>query len=376
MSTELRKQLGIGLLVLLTAGACHKTVDPGYPDERGDLLADLNPTMASASFSRLLDWSPDGNELYYLLLVNDLYELHALTLPSRTARLVARDNRWNWLSLGNTQMVLSPDGRFIYLVAQQVERTIGPYFLYQVATHQQNQVTLVDSSTDKLYPYGSSILLSPDGNRLSFRYSYDSVRVHNLTTKSSVRLLAQETIAFAPDARRLLLSPGSTTVYRNVSLTDFSSTEVTMGLPSTVPSSSRSEVRWNSDGIRYLYGDFYKSSTSTFGLYLWNVTQQKSTLIRPGPDEEFPVLPSSVVWSRDGQRIAFTTSRSSQSLQGSVNELIYSTDLTSLKTTKVATVILEESEKKQLFGQPLMAPDQSKLAYAIGSKIYSVSLQP
>ena len=378
MSVRLYKQLLI-FLTALSLGACHQAVTPDYPNERGELLANLNPTVASASFSQLVDWSPDGNELYYLLLVNGTYELHALSIPSRTVRLIARDDRWRQILTGNSAAVLSRDGQFIYLIARQIQTAIEPFALYQVDTHGQNQIARLDIGSPDFS--SASLVLSPDGSRLSFRYRYDSIRVHTLAAKTSIRLQAQGALAFSPDASRLLLNQGNGTVYRNVSLTDFSSADVDIRTPTASPSFSRGDVLWQSEGIRYVYGDFNPdpgkpAESSPFALFLWNVIQQKSTLIRPDLQEEFPVQSSMVTWSRNGQRIVYPTTNSSQSLKGSVNQIIYTTNMTTLQTQKIATVTLEEDEKTQSFGRMLLAPDGSKMVYSIGSKLYSVSIQP
>lgn len=384
MVIRLCRQLEMGVLVLLIGGACHKTViDPVYPDDRGEKIANLSTT--TASFNQLFGWSPDGTELFYLATTPEsTYQILALNIQSRTIRLVAQDSRWKQVLSGNNQALLSPDGQFIYFSAQQIERTIGPPCVYLVDTRKQSQIALIDSSNDQGYRHNSSIMLSPDGSRLSFRYRYDSVRVHNLATKTSVRLLTSEAIAFSPDGSRVLVSQEKGKVYRNVSLTDFSATDVDIR-PVIPPSGSSSpsllgiNVVWHPEGIQYVYGDFNRDSGSRgFALYLWNSTQQKRTLVWPDLEEEFPVQESTVVWSRNGQRIAYTTSNVSQSAGGrSPNLIIYTTDMTTLKTTKIATITLHDDEKNAALYRPvLIAPDNTKLAHTVGSIVYIAAIQP
>lgn len=369
-------QTGLLILVLLTLGACHKTVDPSYPDERGELLTNLN--VASSNFSGFIDWSADGTELYYLAMGSAGYQIQAVNVQSRATRLVAQDNRWNrvpFSGLSTDWARLSADGQFIYLVAQQTQRSSVsyPYYLYRIDRQKSNQITVVDSIAPNFYT--PSIALSPDGRRFAFQYRSDSVRVYQTEANTTIRLSGNRPVAFSPDGSQLLLDQGGN-VCRRVSLTDLSTSLMDVYPPTTSPSFSRGNVQWHTEGIRYVYGDFNLSKTnpSTFGLFLWNVTQQTSTLLWPDLEEEFPVLSSSVVWSRNGQQIAFSTANSSQSISGSRNHILYTTNMATLKTTKVATITLRDDEKTLNLSPLLISPDNRRLAYAIGGTVYLLSI--
>ncbi len=369
-------QNGLLILVLLTLGACHKAVDPSYPDERGELLTNLN--VASSNFSGFINWSADGTELYYLATGSAGYQIQAIHVQSRAVRLVAQDNRWNRAPFGGLPTngaMLSADGQFIYLVAQQAQRSAVPYphYLYRIDTRRPNQI-VVDSIGPNVYSLSAAS--SPDGRRLALQYQYDSVRVHQLDANTSIRLSGKRPVVFSPDGSRLLLEQGNVNVCQIVSLTDLSTSLTDVRPPTAGPSFSRGNLQWHTECIRYVYNDFNPSKTnpSTFGLFLWNVTQQTSTLLRPHLQEEFPVQSSSVVWSRDGRQIAFSTVNLSQSFEGSRNHILYTTNLTTLTTTKVATITLGDDEKTLNLSPLLISPDNQKMAYAIGSTVYLLSI--
>ena len=371
-------QGGLLIIAMLTLGACHKAVDPDYPNERGELLANLNG--ASSSFAGFIDWSADGTELYYLTTGSAGYQIQAIHVQSRAVRLVGQDNRWNRISLSGRLAdwsTLSADGQFIYLMMQQAQHSVVsyPYYLYQIDTRKANQITVVDSTVPK-FTGSPSTVLSPDGRRVAFQYRYDSVRVHQLDANTSIRLLGNRPVVFSPDGSQLILEQGNVNVVQIVSLTDLSSSLVDVRTLTPSSSSSWGEFQWHTEGIRYVYGDFNRSVTnpSTFGLFLWNVTRQTSTLLRPDLAEEFPVQSSSVVWSHNGQQIAFSTANWSQSISGSRNQIVYTTNLTTLKTTKVATITLRDDEKSLFLSPLLISPDNRKLAYAIGSMVYIVPI--
>ena len=378
-------------LVTLCSGACHKAVvEPDEPDNRGTKLADLKPTGATASFYGLLDWSVDGSELFYLVFIQYTtptagnYHLYALNVRTGTSRLVYDGpGGLNLITITNPATYFqSPDGQYLYLAARG--RGQAGYSLYRINTRQTNQAVVIDSSYDQRYPaspYVPSTVLSADGSRLGFQYRPDSVRIHDLVNKTSVRFGAAQAIAFSPDASQVLLPQPNSGMYRNVSLTNVAETLVdprVLPVNPAIATPSRDDIRWHSEGIRHVYTDLYRdganSATASLHLLLWNVTQQKKTLLWTVPDQEAGV--GSVVWARNGQRLVFTSSNSQQVYAGRTNYIMYTTDLTTLKTSRVATITLEDEEKSSGPNQLLISPDHTQLAYSIGSKLYAAPIQP
>lgn len=377
------------VLFLLIGEACSRTVDPTYPDDRGTKLADLAPAIATGRFDRLVDWSADGTELFYLVQLQYAqpnagnYQLHAVNANTGTSRLVYDDPRWRQLGpFSETGLSRqSPDGKSLYIAAKGNAQPW--YYLYRINARQTNQAVVVDSSTDQRYQYTPSVLLSADGARLSFQYRYDSVRLYDLINNTSVRIKSKQTIAFSPDARQVLLAQenGASWLNRNVSLSDLSETildtKVAVSQSATVSFPGVDHVRWHLEGIRYLYTDVYQNGPgngkTSLHLLLWNVQQQKRTELWSVPDEEVGI--AHTTWARNGQRVAFSSTNEAQALQEKhPNYILYTTELASLKTRNVATITLREEEGNQQLGQLVIAPDNSKIAYTLGSTVYVVSL--
>lgn len=367
------------IIILICTTSCKKEAESSYPNDRGELLADLEQAAPPFSFSMLLGWSRDGSEIYYLASVtrvtgpspifNAVYAFH---LTRRTVRLVAQDTRWLGVPLQRSgQLGQSADGQRLYLMAGSYSD--NDFRLYRIVP---GEVTVLDSARGN---FARQPTVSADGTLLGFAYRPDSIRLHQLSANTAMQISGSSVEAISPDGKQVLVrSAGFNRQPEVVMTADGSRHLVNMGV---YPANQGGAITltpgwWGPAGLSLLYSLLETNGNNVnINCYLRDIERQTSVLLWTGRTSE-RIINSEATLSPDGRRAAFWAYNYLAPRPQERTSTLYILNLEQQRTDTLAT--LTPTTDAEGNGHPswiLFSHDHTRLVYNFGSKIYLKSIQ-
>lgn len=361
----------LSIIIFVCTASCKKEAQPSYPNDRGELLADLEQATDPFMFSFLLGWSRDGSEIYYLAgayrsspATEAVYAFH---LTRRTVRLVAQFPDGLDVPLQRSgQLGQSADGRRLYLTAG--DHSHSNFRLYQIAA---GEITVFDSTQ------GVQPIVSADGTLLGFPYRSDSIRLHYLATNTAVQISGSGLEAISPDGKQVLVhKAGSYQQQEVVTLADGSRHPVNTEVypANQCCGSTLTPVWWGPAGLSLLY-NMVEGSSSSITCYLRDLDRQTSVPLWTGLPRDRSLYNEATL-SPDGRRAAFWAYDYLAPRPWKEPRTLYIVDLEKQRTDTVATLTptTDYEDIRHSFSWILISPDNAQLVYSLGSKLYLKSI--
>ena len=322
-----------------------------YPENRGQFLPifDINGNIN-------IRWE-DSAEIVYntVSLTPRITDILALRLSNNSTRTIHRGGNVGGGSYHRVEV--SPDGRLVYFSVRKA--IVTDIDILQAAPGAEPVMIAAHAksigSTHKNAGAGAAILATPDSRGAAYAVGPDSMRMYDASTRTSRRIGegCETPVAFSPDGLQLLCRPGIGPA-RIMSVATGSSD--VLSLPAGAWS-----VFWDVQGIRVI-------SFGTNNLVLHDLsTGANTTFLTPTALRPFELLTATVpiAWSRDGRRIAYSTSLNNPFGSAATEHVVHVFDIQSGTTQRAA--VIKVGSRDPAIGQMAFSPDGRRLAYVIGS---------
>jgi len=305
------------------------------PEDRGTILTSLIPT----SFVNLI-WSRNTDEI----ITAGQSGIQAINVTSFVQRSIESAGSVYYIKLFN-------DGNSLYyLLGNSLG---GDLPLYKISVAGKSRQLLLNQVLSR-FSLSSDSLIAHGVSSLGNIYLYNET-----STTDTFLTRGWFPLTFSPDAKQLLYSDSSFSYFK-ISLEN----KVVQSIP-FYQEHFVGFFRWNMSGIQVIYSEL------GVGWFVKNITTNETYKIT-GIDDG----PQTFTWSSDGNKIAYWTSKcikTSGWLGCALSQdILHVLDVNTKKETLVAVHNVEESENFPI--SIAFSPNNSKIAYALGSQIYTKNI--